>query len=99
MERKLKSGLPITGRDLCREWKVNARCYYHENGTIYDFPLSFPAALCDLSGYAYFETEKDLRTCAGVRVYRRGKLSRSECIDVKGTVSGLPSYKRMRRAA
>ena len=84
-----------SGRKLCQEWKVNARGYFRETEIFYEFPVGFPAALCDAKGYALFESEEDLRLCAAVTVYPRTTRS-SSCLVVKGAVSNLSFYKRMR---
>jgi hypothetical protein len=82
------TGIPTGfGRDLCLEWKVNARGYYHKFGRWYQVPMSFPAALCDPNGYAYFQTEEDLRSCASISIGVR--------LHVKGSISKLPFYKKM----
>jgi hypothetical protein len=58
------TGIPTGfGRDLGKEWKIDARCYFHKFGRWYVVPHSFPAALCDPSGFAYFKSEKDLLDC------------------------------------
>lgn len=76
------------GRDLCEEWKVDARGYFDKNGKWYDVPLSFPAALCDPKGYALFENEEELKMCSAVKLGVR--------LHVKGGISKLPFYKQMR---
>ena len=82
------SGVPTAyGRDLRKEWKLDARCYFHKFGRWYQVPLSFPAALCDPKGYALFSTEDDLKNCSGIKIGVR--------VHVKGSICELPFYKKM----
>jgi hypothetical protein len=85
---KTTSGKAAFGRDLRREWKLDARCYFHIKGRGYNIPLSFPAALCDPKGYVFFKTEEDLKNCSAITLGAR--------LSVKGGISRLPFYKRMR---
>jgi hypothetical protein len=76
-----------SGRELCKKWKVDARGYYHKDGTWYEVPLSFPAALWDPNGYAYFKTEADLANCNGVTIGAK--------VNMRHGISSLLSYKRV----
>jgi hypothetical protein len=82
------TGIPTAfGKDKCKEWKIDGRCYFDKNGSWYVIPQSFPAALCDPNGYVYFKTENDLKNCTSVVMGVR--------LHVKGGISKLPFYRKM----
>jgi hypothetical protein len=58
-----------TGKKLRKEWNIPARgVYFHQDGTFYEIPTVFPAALCDMSGYVIFSSLDELKHTVGISV-------------------------------
>ena len=76
-----------SGRQLNREWGVNARhALYHVDGNFYERLESFPGALFDPNGYVLFETEDDYLNSPYLR--------HSTKTHVDGGISQMPNYVR-----
>lgn len=78
-----------SGESLNREWNVGARhALYHKDGTWY-MPLErFPGAYFDPNGYVVFTTEHEY--------VNNPHLSIGERVNVRGGISRLPGYRKMR---
>ncbi|MCH7905873.1 MAG: hypothetical protein IIB26_00415 [Chloroflexi bacterium] len=89
LSSKRRSGVqgprPIRGAQLAIEEGLSVRrAYYHHEGTWYQVPLEFPAALFDLQGFVIFETENAYRNTPGVDV--------GEKTNVRSGIASLPGY-------
>ena len=83
------AGVPSAfGRDLVKEWNLNARGYFDKAGSWYHIPASYPAAYCDLDGYVLFKSDTELQSCPQIKI--------GVDVHVEGGISSLPSYKKMR---
>lgn len=78
-----------SGESLNREWNVGARhSLYHRDGTFY-MPLErFPGAYFDPNGYVLFQTEREYVSSS--------YLSIGERVNVKGGISTIPGYRKMK---
>lgn len=78
-----------TGRSLNREWRAGARhALYHGDGTWYHVLERFPGAFFDRHGYVLFQTEAAFLNCSD--------LSIGEHVNVRGGISSIPGYRRLR---
>jgi hypothetical protein len=58
-----------TGRKLRGAWSIPAkRAYFHQDGTFYEVPIRFSAALCDVNGFVLFDSLEKLESTEGVSV-------------------------------
>ncbi|TAL17308.1 hypothetical protein EPN96_05635 [bacterium] len=75
-----------SGASLNKKWKVGAKhALYHKEGKWF-MPLElFPGAYFDQFGYVLFQKKEDYLNCK--------QLSIRERVNVRGGISGLPSYK------
>jgi len=74
-----------TGKKLKAAWSIPAmRVYFHQDGTFYEVPLNFPAALCDMNGYVLFSSYEDLKNTPGISI--------GEKVNVHGGVFALKGY-------
>jgi len=77
----------ITGDRLKQRWKLPVlQARFHRDGTWYEVPDRFPAALCDCDGYIIFETEDEFRSRPGIKVGKQ--------VNVDGGISSLAGYLR-----
>lgn len=81
-----------SGRALNEQWKVGAQhALYHKDGTWYEVPQRFPAALFDHNGNGYgcvlFGTKEELLNCPHLRIGRK--------LNVPGGISKIPGYARL----
>ena len=78
-----------SGESLNREWNVGAKhSLYHRDGKFY-MPLErFPGAYFDPNGYVLFKTEREYLSSP--------YLSIGERVNVRGGISRIPGYKRMK---
>lgn len=76
------------GDELILRWGINARqARFHRDGTFYERPTRFPAALCDPNGYVVFETEQEYRNCQHLILGRK--------LNVHGGISSIPGYQKV----
>lgn len=77
-----------TGRNLNQEWGVGARhALYHYYGKFYMALRQFPGAYFDRNGYVLFETEEEYNRSPHLRFGQR--------VNVPGTISTMPGYRRL----
>lgn len=78
-----------SGKSLDREWNVGAKhSLYHKDGTFY-MPLKrFPGAYFDSNGFILFKTEKEYVSSPYLSIGKR--------VNVKGGISRIPGYKKMK---
>lgn len=79
------------GERLNRQWKIGARhALYNKDGKWYHVMRKLPGASCDPYDYALFETESQFLNCERLRI--------GEEVNVKGHISDIPSYVRVRES-
>ena len=78
-----------SGARLQQEWQIPARqVRYHKDG-VWFMPLEhFPGALCDPHGYVLFSNQREYETSKHLLIGER--------VNVRGGVSQLPGYVRVR---
>jgi hypothetical protein len=75
-----------TGDELLRNWHIPAaQARFHRDGTFFERPRRFPAALCDRRGYVRFETEEALEKEPNAHVGPKK-------VNVPAGISSLPGY-------
>jgi 5-methylcytosine-specific restriction protein A len=79
----------ITGKLRNHEWKVNAlHALYREDGRWYHQLERFPGALFDSRGYVLFRTREEYLRCPYLAIGNE--------VNVRGGISAIPGYIRMR---
>ena len=74
-----------TGKKLRGAWSIPAmRVYFHQDGTFYEVPMQFPAALCDTHGYILFKNIEELKNSKSVSV--------SAKVNILDGISNLAGY-------
>ncbi len=87
-----RTSRPVRGSQLAdREGLSVKRAYYHHEGTWFQVPIEFPAALFDPRGYVVFETESEFRNTPGVEV--------GEKTNIHEGIWKLSKYRTMKHAA
>ena len=81
--------MPRLAKHLNEIWKVNANhCLYHKDGKWYHILKSFPGALFDRNGYILFKTKNEFQSCRHLKI--------GEEVNVRGHISGIPGYIRVK---
>jgi hypothetical protein len=74
-----------TGKKLRGAWHIPAlRVYFHQDGTFYEVPMAFPAALCDMNGYILFSSLDELKHTDGVSIASK--------VNIPGGLSQIAGY-------